>query len=129
MYSITVHYKLTEYCSLLLKVCEAEVGSKTANKWYFKLLAYPIWGAIYLFKLFKEGKCQFVFSKVGVARKSNSGISKLQWSEVAKVVNMEHFYLLVGNENGVAPVPKRCLSSNQQALLETWAMAKLTSEL
>ena len=70
-----------------------------------------------------------VFSETGFERKSKSGMSKLEWPKIGKVVVREHFYILVGNQKGMAPVPKRCLSIPQMQQLEKWARDKLTSEL
>ena len=129
MYSITIQYKLTEYFAFLTDICSAEFGQKVVHKWYFKVLAYPIWLSIFLLKTLKESRCQFKFSEAGFERKSTSGISKLEWESVGKVVVREQFYILVGNKKGMAPIPKRCLSNDQIQQLETWAKDKLTSEL
>ncbi len=129
MYTIIIQYKLTEYFVFLTDICSFEFGDKVVRKWYFKILAYPIWFAVFVLKMLKEGKCHFVFSEAGFERQSNSGSSKLEWTEVGKLVVREHFYILVGNQKGMAPIPKRCLSFPQMQQLEKWARDKLTSEL
>jgi len=129
MYSITINYKLTEYYSFLSEVSRIEFGSDTIKKWYFKVLSDPIWTGIYLFKLFKEGKCHFVFSETGFERKSKSGTSQLKWNDVGKVVDLPEFFLLVGKSKGMAPIPKRCLSIKQAKLIQNWAGNKVTGEL
>lgn len=129
MFSILVHYKLTEYLDVVSEVVSHKLGKKVAEKWYWKVPIYLIGTPVYLYKSFREGQCHFVFSEVGFERKSKSGTSKLMWGSVGKVVKLNCCYLLVGKSDGMAPIPLRCLTTEQVMLLENWVGDKLTYEL
>ncbi|MEP0175944.1 MAG: YcxB family protein [Paraglaciecola sp.] len=129
VFSITIHYNLAEYLAIVNEVASFKIGRKAIDKWYWRLTIYVIGTPIFLFKSVREGKCYFIFSELGFERNSNSGTSKLKWESISKVVKLNCCYILVGKEDGMAPVPMRCLEKEQLVLLEQWAGNKLTYEL
>jgi hypothetical protein len=106
-----------------------ELGYPAVTKWHFKFFSHPICFCIFIFKSIAEGTCQFVFTEEGFERKSNSGSTQMKWSDIGKVVDTENAFLLVGENEGIAPLPKRCLSQDQINLIKSWAGSKLVSEL
>ena len=125
MFSTVIRYTYTEYKSIVDVVLLQELGFPAVSKWYFKLFSHPICYCIFIFKSITEGRCQFVFTEQGFERKSNSGISQMKWSDIGKVVDVGSAFLLVGANDGMAPLPKRCLSDSQISLIKSWAGTKL----
>lgn len=129
MFSTVIRYTYTEYKSIVDAVMLHELGYPAVTKWHFKYFSHPICFCIFMFKSITEGTCQFVFTEDGFERKSNSGSTQMQWSDIGKVIDKKDAFLLVGAIDGIAPLPKRCLSQEQISLIKSWAGSKLVNEL
>lgn len=120
MQSIHIQYRLREYFSFLEFLSKEELSQNVTNHWAFKIVAYPFWSLIFIVKKFTEGHCLIHFNHEGFIRKSKSGISGKAWSELKAVKSNQECYVLVGQKKGMVPIPKRCLSLEQQELFEKW---------
>jgi hypothetical protein len=129
MFSTVIRYTYTEYKSIVDAVMLHKLGYHAVTKWHFKFFSHPICFCIFMFKSRAEGICQFVFTEEGFERKSNSGSTQMKWSDIGKVVDIENAFLLVGANEDIAPLPKRCLSQDQISLIKSWAGSKLVGEL
>lgn len=129
MFTAVIRYKYSEYKSIVDAVMLCELGYPAVAKWHFQYFSHPICFCIFMFKSITEGTCQFIFTEHGFERKSNSGSTQIDWSDIGKVVDIKETFLFVGSIDGIAPLPKRCLSQEQISLIRSWAGSKLVSEL
>ena len=110
-----VTYEFGEYCQFAIEHGSGRGGRPfgPVGRMLISAVALPA----FLFKASKVGRCSFNIGAAGIVRTSNVGELRISWTEVIAV----HRYtpgLLIEKREGAVPIPYRCLTPRQRALLE-----------
>lgn len=128
----TVTYRLQEYLAIVQEYARyAIAGEKLKIKPYQVKEPVPALGWMarlgirsfatlaFMVKSRRVGTCQFTFDETGLSRQCKTGEMKVAWNQVERVFRLREGYLFAKQSGGL-PLPYRCLSAEDRAVLERY---------
>lgn len=126
MFQISIDYQRKEYLVFAREVLGLEIGTEKLDKWYVKIPMNAFFSLVFWLKMQKEGTCVLEFDERGFSRKSKSGESSMAWENLKSIQELKNIYLLVGQNKGSVPIPKRCFTAEQNELFKSLCARRMT---